>query len=680
METRVVRFRHVLATAAIVSTSSLAFAGCNASGIPAAPGLTSGTRVPYASLLGRSAIVTTLNDSGPGSLRVAIQSVNTHVGAGPSTITFSVRGTIRLATSLPAIRVRVSLDGTTAPHYSGKGPAVEVDASRHDGLVFAPGSGGSALVALAVDDARGNGVTLDAGPITLDRNYVGLNLAGAAFGNRGDGIYVSRRSSNNHIGRNASGSSGAVANVISGNSGNGVSLHGSSGNSIVANRIGTDASGKSAIPNRANGIWITAGSSDNEIGGTRFVDTGTGKANNPTGSKGTVPPVFVVPPDGNLVSGNGGNGILIDGDSQNNTLNGNFIGTTADGDGTIGNSADGVRIAKADNNSLVGCKFRNDPFVYYNVASGNGENGLRVTDANNVTVQGNFFGIGANNTNILANRGDGILVEGSSLNTVVGGVIPLGNVSAGNARNGIEVKDTVSGFTTFNTFGGLLAFKGAAPNGNDGLLVTATGGNQTVRTNVFSGNANNGVEIAGDASGVVVDPIIAGLNTTGGGVLPNGNDGVLVGSSAHGNLIGGYLRSVIPQNVFSGNHAYGVAFLGQAHDNKLFNSFIGTNTLGLESLANGRGGVYVGGSATRNTIVGFSNASSKPQKNLISGNDGNGVTLGSGSSYTKVIGNWIGLSRSGHRSIPNSGAPIVVKPGSLNNTIRDNRTHPLNNR
>ncbi len=254
-----------------------------------------------------------------------------------------------------------------------------------------------------------------------------------------------------------------------------------------------------------------------------------------------MPPVFVVPPDGNLVSGNGENGILIDADSQNNVLNGNFIGTTANGDGGIGNSADGVRITKADDNSLVGCKFRNDPFVYYNVLSGNGENGLRVTDANNVTVQGNFFGIGADNTNILANKADGILVEGSSLDTVVGGVIPLGNVSAGNARNGIEVKDTVSGFTTFNTFGGLLAFKGAAPNGNDGLLVTATGGNQTVRTNVFSGNANNGVEIAGDASGVAVDPIIAGLNTTGGGLLPNGNDGVLVGSSAHGNLIGGYL-------------------------------------------------------------------------------------------------------------------------------------------
>ena len=32
------------------------------------------------------------------------------------------------------------------------------------------------------------------------------------------------------------------------------------------------------------------------------------------------------------------------------------------------------------------------------------------------------------------------------------------------------------------TFGGLLAFKGAAPNGNDGLLVTFTGGGNLART------------------------------------------------------------------------------------------------------------------------------------------------------------------------------------------------------
>ena len=677
MEARLFSLGRLLVTVSIASGGFFAISGCNATGISATPPGPSGPLSPLtASPLGHSQIVTSLADSGPGSLRAAVEFANAHA-ARASLITFAVRGTIRLASGLPAIGARVAIDATTAPHYSGKAPPVEIDANGYGGLVFAAGSQGSRLIAVAVDNARGNGVTLDAGSITLNRNYVGLNPAGTASGNGGDGVYVSAQSPNNRIGVNPSGASGFVANVISANKGNGVSLHGSSGNQIVANRIGTDPDGRSAISNGENGIWITSHSSDNEIGGTRFVDSATGKANNPTGSKGTVPPVFVVPPDGNLVSGNGRSGILIDRGSENNTLNGNFIGTTADGDRTIGNAADGVRIVRADNNSLIGCKFRNDPFVYYNVASGNGGNGLRITNSDNITVQGNFFGIGAKNRNVVANEGDGILVEGSSLNAVVGGVIPLGNVSAGNARNGIEVTDAASGFTTFNTFGGLLAFKGAAPNGNDGLLITATGGNQTVRTNVFSGNANNGVEITGDASGVVLEPDIIGLNTTGAGTLPNGNDGVLIGGTAHGNSVGGYTQSVIPQNVFSGNGGYGLAILDRAHDNKVFNSFIGTNTLGFKPLGNQRGGIYIGGSATHNIVGGKGGTSSKPQRNLISGNSGNGVTLAGASSYTKVIGNWIGLSRSGHRRIPNSGRPIVVKPGSDHNTIKDNITKPF---
>jgi len=59
---------------------------------------------------------------------------------------------------------------------------------------------------------------------------------------------------------------------------------------------------------------------------------------------------------------------------------------------------------------------------------------------------------------VVANNGDGVLIDGSSQSTQVGGVIPLGNVSAGNVRNGIEVAGTAAGFITFNTFGGLLAF------------------------------------------------------------------------------------------------------------------------------------------------------------------------------------------------------------------------------
>ena len=644
-------------------------------GVIAAVAFTTGSAVAQAATCKdlaspQTLIVTSLNDAGPGTLRAAILSANAAPAGASTVITFCTNGTITLASGLPIIARDVTIDGTSAPtHVSGGPPVVALNFNHHPGLIFGVGSVGSHLLGVAVDDASGNGVTLNDNLITLDDNYIGLNLAGAAAGNGGNGVLVWSESNGDLIGQNTSKAPGVVANVISGNRLNGVELDDSSSNTMVDNRIGTNAAGTSAIPNGGDGIYITGGSRGNEIGGTAFVNTVTGQANNPTGSKGTVTPVFVVPPLGNLISGNDANGVAIDDGSRGNVLNGNFIGTTASGDAALGNGRNGVWIAGAPGNSLVGCKVVNNPFVYYNVISGNGRNGLRVTNSNNVTVQGNFFGVGANNTAIVKNRLDGILVDGTSANTQVGGVIPLGNVSAGNGLNGIAVLGKAHGFVTFNTFGGLLAFKGAAPNGLNGLLITSTGGDNLARTNVFSGNKENGIELTGNASGVTVDPDIVGLNTKGNGVLPNGGDGLLIAGTAHGNVIGGTLVSVIPQNTFSGNLGYGVAITGRAHDNHVFRSFIGTQLLGIKALGNKKGGVLIGGNANANLI----GLTTLLPADLISGNTGIGVTLTSGTLRNSVINNYIGLNRL-DRYLRNSG-PAVVNVGR-HNTIRGNWSRP----
>jgi parallel beta-helix repeat protein len=594
--------------------------------------------------------------------------------AAPGTaavIDFAVAGTIILASQLPAITSDVTIDARSAPTYiSGRAPVVEIDCNTNAGLKFEAGSGGSQLLGVAVDNASGNGVTLDASSITLNNDYIGLDLTGAAFGNHGAGVYLSAASSGNFIGLNSSGASGVVSNVISGNTGNGITLSGSSRNTVVANHIGTNAAGTSGIGNGGDGISITGRSSGNQIGGTAFVDTATGQANDPTGDKGKVPGVFIVPPLGNLISGNAHDGVLISAHSRRNMLNGNFVGTTANGDAAIGNAGDGIRIKGSDDNSLTGCKFVNNPFVYYNVLSGNGGNGLHITSSNDTVVQGNFLGAGADNTTIVGNRLDGVLVDGSSANTKVGGVIPLGNVVSGNGRNGIAVTGKASGFVTFNTFGGLLAFKGAAPNGNDGLLITATGGGSLVRTNVFSGNNKNGIEVAGNASGVTIDPNLVGLTTNGGAALPNGGDGLLIDGAAHDNVVGGSLHSVIPQNTFSGNLGYGLAIAGRAHHNLVFGTFIGTKIFGLQPLGNQKGGVLLGRRAHGN-FIGAAGPAAAP--NLISGNTGNGVGLRAGTHNNRVINNYIGLDRIG-RYLPNSGRAVVNR--GRGNIIRGNYYRP----
>jgi hypothetical protein len=54
--------------------------------------------------------------------------------------------------------------------------------------------------------------------------------------------------------------------------------------------------------------------------------------------------------------------------------------------------------------------------------------------------------------------------------------------------------------------------------------------------------------------------------------------------------------------------------------------FIGTEIAGVKALGNQKGGLLIGGSANHN-LIGVANTN---PSNVISGNTGNGVTLGSG--------------------------------------------------
>lgn len=600
--------------------------------------------------------VTNLNDSGAGSFRAALEAAN----ANPSqysAITFQVAGTITLASNLPAITSRVLIDGTTAPGYTTtNGPTVALNFNNaYNGLNFNTGSSLSGMSGLAIVRSNSNGITLNAGSIALMLNQVGIDLSGADAGNAEDGIHINATSNNNRIGDNLSSASNYFSNLISGNGGDGIEINGSSGNTVQSNLIGINRAGTAAIKNDGNGILITAAASNNTIGGTAYYDSSTQQTNNPTGNKGTVPIVAIRPPQGNVVSGNDLNGILIERASENNVLSGNFVGTSASGNSAVANRLDGVLIRLANNNSLIGCTFVDEPFIYYNVLSGNGANGLHISDSNNITVQANFFGAGGNNQTMVGNGMHGIWVSGSSTAVQVGGVIPLGNVSAGNALDGINVSGTVSGFTTFNTFGGLFAFQGAAPNRRNGITITATGGNNLIRTNVFSGNYGNGIELSGDAYGVTVDPNIVGLDSYGTGWLANsptgnnygnGGSGVLVKDNASFNYIGGYNQSVIPQNTLSGNSRYGVEIVGNAHHNYLFNSAIGISSDQVSVFGNAMGGVYIGGNS-RNTYAGIftpPNSTTTGKASNISGNVGFGVTVADTASYTTVQSNCIGCN------------------------------------
>jgi len=620
-------------------------------------------------------VVSSIKNSGAGSLRTAIKKANKRSKSTTTNITFSTAGTIVLNSNLPAVKRKIIIDGTTAPGYvASSGPVVGLNANGYRAVRFDPGSGGSQLLGLSVTGASGNGVTLTAGRITLNYNYIGLAVDGgtrgdvgySGAGNRGDGVYVERTSKGNKIGLNPTLTVGAVGNVISNNRGAGIRMIGSARNVIQANRIGTNAAGTAAAGNQRGGIELI-GASKNKIGGNAIGSNGNGP-NNPTGTKGSVAENYVAPPQGNVISGNKREGVLISAKSKGTLLSGNFIGTNAAGVKAIANSRNGVRVIDSDNTVFRGCTLTDEPFVYYNVISGNKRNGIHVTNSDKTVVQANFFGIGMDNTTKVPNKLNGMLFDGNSKKPHVGGVIPLGNVAAGNGKNGIAVKGTVSGFITFNTFGGLLAFKGAAPNRQNGLYVSSTGGNNFARTNVFSGNAGNGVLITGNARGMTLDPNIVGLNTNGNSPLRNGGNGVVVSGNARGNTIGGNRVSVIPQNAFSGNVGYGLVFEGNARDNKVYNTFIGTAVGITTPVPNLKGGIIVRGKA-RNNYIG---ATGSQKINVIAGNIGYGVTLTKTSSGNVVANNNIGRGREG-LPVPNSKGTVLNK--GKKNVVKNNNTN-----
>ena len=441
------------------------------------------------------------------------------------------------------------------------------------------------------------------------------------------------------------------SNVISGNGGNGIGIYGSSDNQIAMNQIGTDASGSLGRGNARQGILMTQGAARNQIGGQAI------SGNNPTSG------VFVRPPQGNLISGNGGNGVLINKGATGNVLSGNYIGTTGSGNAALGNRLDGVAIDHADANQLIGCNLQQDPFVSYNVLSGNGGNGLHVTNSNETTVQANFMGVGANNASVVANGGDGLLISGSSRNTQVGGVIPLGNVISGNRRNGIEVRDTASGFVSFNTFAGLFAFGAAAPNQRAGIRISSTGGSNVIRTSIVSGNQGNGIEIAGNATGVQVTETAVGTNTSIMTALPNQGSGIQISGTAHGNAIGGFQPSIEPQVTISANGRYGIEVIGHAHDNFIAHTYIGTNYNATASLGNSLDGILLD-QGTSATQVGGRSAELATK---ILNNGGNGVSLRA-SRRNAILGSEIaGNQGYGITAVGNSAGSVIA-----GNTIESN--------
>jgi hypothetical protein len=221
---------------------------------------------------------------------------------------------------------------------------------------------------IGVDRARGNVIAANGTGIVLwgvgahdnfiHGNRIGTDITGSIGRGNGVGVLVRHGAAGNTIGGSA-GSTG-TGNVISASASQGVlvAADAGSGNRIIGNLVGTDVSGSSAL---ANLIGVELDAPGNMIGDGPLADR-------------------------NTISGNVRGVVLNSFDS----VIGNYIGTTFDGLGPLGNMASGVEInsgtPSAGEFSEVG---RIGPGGGPNVIAYNGGNGIIVAAS---SVRGQISG------------------------------------------------------------------------------------------------------------------------------------------------------------------------------------------------------------------------------------------------------------------------------------------------
>jgi len=633
------------------------------------------------------------NDSGPGSLRNAIQYSNLSVGV-VDTIRFEIGSGIQTITplsALPTITDAAVIDGTSQPGFAGT-PIIQISGNSLGVNGLTVTSAGSTIKGLVINRFGGSGIVVSGAGATgntIAGNYIGTDVTGALdFGNAQDGVRIQSGARNNTIGGNQTGS----RNVISGNENNGVQITGggTSQNWVAGNRIGTNAAGTASIPNgfqsaaNFSGVSLKSGASANLIGFDPAKP-------NPELQR-------------NLISGNGFYGVFIgDSGTNNNVVAGNYVGTNATGTGPLGNAIHGIIIAGASKNNRIGTDGNGAGDIEErNVLSGNVISGLRMRDAGTTgnVVAGNFIGTDFSATVPVSNGRYGVDIGLSASSNRIGtsgteaNLLGMRNVISGNASAGVWIGDSGTNLNAVagNYIGTNAAGTAALPNATQGILVSlgaqstrigtdANGIGDVAERNVISGNSIEGVAVfdSGTNNTVIAGNYI-GTNAEGSAALlnipqdfakvgvrvQNGAQNTRIGTSGNGQNAGA------EGNLISGNASTGIVIFGAGTNNTVVaGNSVGLNAIRNVVIRNNAYGIHVGGGAA-NTRIGTdgNGVGDEAERNVISGNSWDGVgVLDNGTTGTILAGNYIGTNGECTAAIPNGGSGVKLDAGASNTRI-----------
>ncbi len=270
------------------------------------------------------------------TLRAAIEQAN-YDPTTADTIEFNIRSgfvlskVINVGTTLPALSSPMSIQGpnksdSTKIVLDGQGlPFGGVTISSDDVL----------LDSISISQFGDYGINIiDAENVSVMNCTIGkFQFNPLLSGNGSHGIFII----------NATGVT--IQNSrINDNGGDGILIQGGYGHIIRGNVIGLEVTGTTAEPNAGNGIRIV--DSDSNVVGGNSID------------------------ERNIISGNALDGLLVEDDSLNNIIMGNFIGSDLTGTKIIANQMNGIEISNAFNTQIGGVGSGEGNLIYGNTGDG----------------------------------------------------------------------------------------------------------------------------------------------------------------------------------------------------------------------------------------------------------------------------------------------------------------------
>lgn len=347
-----------------------------------------------------------------------------------------------------------------------------------------------------------SGIRVEGSSVTISSNLIGTNSANADLGNSGEGITLD--GTTNSVIRN---------NVIGFND-HGIDLRNDTDNiTIDGNWIGVSRSGAD-IGNASQAIELTDANS------TTIVNNIVGFANS-------------------------NSALTVLGTSANTSIDGNLFGVTP-GNTNIGNLGTAINVGPDSSGTTIGASSGN---VLANSDQGGG---IAHTGPSDVQIYNNLIGVAPNGRTPAPNGGSW------GIATVAGGTAVIGdatrpNVIAEQATAAVLVTTTASTSIVGN-FIGTNQFGDNLGTGGDGILISSSSsGPLLVSSNVIGQIADNGIEISAAGSPVQIDSNFIGVTRTGTGI----------GNSGAGIAISGNTSPVsITNNEIAFNAGDGVRFDG----------------------------------------------------------------------------------------------------------------------